>query len=62
MANTISQNAIYIIFSLKEFNDRIGQKQDLITQDIPEIHTKQFSQEDFSLKNMKTIAEIKCIE
>ena len=43
MANTISQNAIYIIFSLKEFNDRIGQKQDLITQDIPEIHTKKFS-------------------
>ena len=26
------------------------------------IHAKQFSQEDLSLKNMKTIEEIKCIE
>ena len=50
-----------MIFSLKNFNDRNGKNHDPI-QEIPKIHTKQFSYEELSLKNMKTIAEIKCIE
>ena len=31
-------------------------------QEIPKIHVKPFSQEDLSLKNMKTIVKIKHIE
>ena len=50
-----------MIFSLKNFNDRNGQKHDPI-QEIPKIRTKQFSQEDLSLRDMKTIAKINCIE
>ena len=61
MVYTISQNAINLIFSLKKFNDRNGKKYDPI-QEIPKIHAKQFSQEDLSLNNMKTIVKIKCIE
>ena len=38
-----------------------GKKHDPI-QEIPKIHAKQFSQEDLSLRDMKTIAKIKCIE
>ena len=45
----------------KKINDRNGQKHYPI-QEIPKIHTKQFSKEDLSLKNMKTIVEIKCIK
>ena len=51
---------LHIIF-FKKFNDKNGQKHDLI-QGIPKIHTKHFSYEELSLKNMKIIAEIKCIE
>ena len=42
IAYTISQNAIYIVFSLKKCNDRNGQKHDPI-QEIPKIYAKQFS-------------------
>ena len=38
-----------------------GQKHDPI-QEIPKVYAKQFSQKDLSLKNMKTIVKIKCIE
>ena len=31
-------------------------------QEIPKIHAKQFSEEDFSSNNMKTIPKLKCIE
>ena len=58
----MSQNAIDLIFSFKKkFNNRNGQKHNPI-QEIPKIHAKQFSQEDLSLNNMKTIVKIKCIE
>ena len=38
-----------------------GKKHDPI-QEIPKIRAKQFSKEDLSLNNMKTIIKIKCIE
>ena len=52
---------LYNIFFKKKFNNRNGQKHGSI-QERSKIHTKQFSQEDLSLKNMKTIEEIKRIE
>ena len=50
-----------IFLKKKKFNNRNGQKHDPI-QEIQKTHTKQFSWEDLSLKNIKTIANIKCIE
>ncbi|KAL0009125.1 hypothetical protein SO802_010627 [Lithocarpus litseifolius] len=62
--SSTSATKIYLnleIPEVAEIIDRNGKKHDP-TQEIPKIHAKQFSEEDFSSNNMKTIPELKCIE
>ncbi|KAK9987747.1 hypothetical protein SO802_027986 [Lithocarpus litseifolius] len=62
--SSTSATKIYLnleIPEVAEIIDRNGKKHDPI-QEIPKIHAKQFSEEDFSSNNMKTIPELKCIE
>ena len=64
MINIIFYLTKYHLHSFFLFkNSMIGmvKKHDPI-QEIPKIHAKQFSREDFSSNNMKTIPELKCIE
>ncbi|XP_050262011.1 replication protein A 70 kDa DNA-binding subunit D-like isoform X3 [Quercus robur] len=62
--SSTSATKVYLnleIPEVAEIIDRNGKKHDPIQQ-IPKIHAKQFSKEDFSSDKMKTIPELKCIE